>query len=190
MLVLRSLQDPALIELLLQGKVGIIPTDTIYGLAAQATNKDAVERLYRLKHRERKPGTIVAASVDQLVDLGLDEAITRSLGKYWPNPVSIIIPAGPHLEYLDQGLGDLAVRIPAPAEIRTVLEKTGPLVTSSANHPGQPPANTVVEAQGYFNTEVDFYVDGGDLSGRPPSTVVRLTNGNLEVLRQGAFALS
>ncbi len=189
MTVLPSTSDPQLIDLLLGGRVGVLPTDTIYGLVAAASNQEAVGRLYSLKHREQKPGTLVAASVEQLVALGLDEKTLADVEHLWPNPISIIVPCKAELGYLNLGKGDLAVRIPSQPELRRLLERTGPLLTSSANHPGEPPANDVAEAQAYFGEQVDFYVDGGDLSGRPPSTVARLTDGRLEVLRQGAITI-
>jgi L-threonylcarbamoyladenylate synthase len=186
MIILPSLNEPALFALLTGGAVGVMPTDTIYGLAALARDREAVEKLYRLKKRERKPGTVIAADVAQLMSLGVNESMLHSVEHLWPDSLSIVIPAAEELAYLDQGMG-LAVRIPKDEQLRAVLSKVGPLVTSSANHPGQPPANTITEAQAYFGENVAFYVDGGDLSGRPPSTVVRLhENGQLEVLRQGA----
>jgi len=72
-----------------------------------------------------------------------------------------------------------------------VLEQTGPLVTSSANHPGKPGSVTIREAIDYFDGRVDFYVDGGDLSGRAPSTIIKITDsGSIEIIREGAVKLS
>lgn len=187
MITLSSLTDPALHSLLAGGAVGVIPTDTIYGLAACAGDITAVETLYTLKSREHKPGTIIAADVDQLAALGVHESMLRSVAHLWPDSLSIVIPAAPHLAYLDQGVGSLAVRVPKHEQVRALLRVTGPLVTSSANHPGQSPATNIVEAQTYFGDKVAFYVEGGELGDRPPSTVVRLhENGQLELLRQGA----
>jgi tRNA A37 threonylcarbamoyladenosine synthetase subunit TsaC/SUA5/YrdC len=91
--------------------------------------------------------------------------------------------------YLHQGKQSLAVRIPNKPDLLELLKQTGPLLTSSANHPGEPPANTIDEAKAYFGNEVDFYIDGGDLSGHAPSTVVRIVDDAIEVLRQGAVEL-
>ncbi len=189
MFIIPSINDPQLIDLLLDGHVGVLPTDTIYGLVALASDQEAVKRLYSLKHREQKPGTVVAANVQQLVSLGLDEQTLAAAAHLWPNPISIIVPCKTELNYLDLGKGSLAVRIPDQSDLNRLLEMTGPLLTSSANHPGEPQANNPEEAEGYFGDAVDFYVNGGDLSGHPPSTVARLTEGHLEVLRQGAVAI-
>jgi len=172
------------------GKVGVLPTDTIYGLAAAADNAEAVTKLYALKDREKKPGTIIAANIAQLVALGFDAAMLQSVAHLWPNPLSIVVPLSPEHAYIDQGIGAVAVRIPKSQAVRALLEQTGPLVTSSANHPGKPPANTLTEAEMYFTDRVDFYVDGGDRSGLPPSTIVRYDNDHLTVLRQGAVQIN
>jgi tRNA A37 threonylcarbamoyladenosine synthetase subunit TsaC/SUA5/YrdC len=83
----------------------------------------------------------------------------------------------------------LAVRIPAQSEIAELLQKTGPLITSSANHPGEPTANAVDEARKYFGDTVDFYVDGGDLSDHKPSTIIRIVDDAIEVIREGAVKI-
>lgn len=174
------------VEALKSGKVGVIPTDTVYGLAARAADPAAVERLYALKRRERKPGTVIAASVKQLIGLGVEERALRRVEHLWPNSLSVETPLGEQLAYLHQGTGHCAWRVPADENLRKTLEQTGPLATSSANQPGEPPAVNVDEAQRYFGDAVDFYVDGGNLSGRQPSTVIRIVDDEIVVAREGA----
>lgn len=182
------LNDTQAAQALLHGHVGVIPTDTLYGLVARATDAQAVTQMYRIKHRERKPGTVIAASSEQLLKLGLSEKAIRAVEHLWPGPLSIILtPEADTLPHLHQGLGDFPIRIPADERLRALLQQTGPLATTSANMPGEPSANTVYEAHGYFKDSVHFYVDGGDLSGRLPSTIARVTDSGVEVLRQGAF---
>jgi L-threonylcarbamoyladenylate synthase len=171
------------------GAVGVIPTDTVYGLVVRASDQTAVQRLYDLKHRENKPGTLIAASIEQFVGLGLKARYLKAVEQYWPGAVSVIIPCGPELTYLHQGKFGLAVRIPDYPELLTLLDQSGPLLTSSANHPGEPTANTVDEARSYFKDEVDFYVDGGDLSSHQPSTVIRIVDDAIEILREGAVKI-
>lgn len=173
--------------LLQSGGVGVLPTDTVYGLVARAADPAAVARLYDLKHRERKPGTVIAASVEQLVELGVPKRYLTAVEHLWPNPLSIIVPVKDDLAYLHQGLRSVPFRIPADEKLRKFLESTGPLVSSSANDPGKAPANTVAEAEAYFGDKVDFYVDGGDLSGREASTIIRVVDDAIEVLRPGAL---
>jgi L-threonylcarbamoyladenylate synthase len=176
-------------QLLKPGAIGVIPTDTVYGVVARATDQQAVERLYMLKQRDAKPGTLIAANIDQLVELGLKRRYLTAIEQWWPGALSVVIPCGDELSYLHRGLRSLAVRIPDKADLLELLEATGPLLTSSANHPGQPTAHTVAEAKDYFGDEVDFYVDGGDLSKHQPSTVVRIVDDAIEILRDGAVKI-
>jgi L-threonylcarbamoyladenylate synthase len=172
------------------GAIGIIPTDTVYGVVARAEDHEAVERLYNLKKRENKPGTLIAASIEQVEQLGLKRRYLTAVEHYWPDAVSVIIPcADPGLAYLHQGKMSLAVRLPKLAELRELLEQTGPLLTSSANHPGEPPATSAEQAKQYFGDQVDFYVDGGDLSDSEPSTIIRIVDDVVEIIRKGAVTI-
>ena len=171
-----------------RGEVGVIPTDTLYGLAAPAGNEAAVNKLYGLKARDTNPGTIIAADIEQLVALGLKRSYLKPVAHYWPNPVSIIIPNF-ELKYLHLGKGGLAVRIPKDDELTALLKISGPLLTTSANHPGEPPATTLAAAKKYFGDSVDFYVDGGDLDGRRPSTIMRIVDDAVEIIREGAIKI-
>lgn len=181
--------DQVALKLQVAGAVGVVPTDTVYGLVARASDQAAVQRLYDLKLREGKPGTIIAASIDQLVELGLKARYLKAVEQFWPGAVSVIIPCGPELAYLHEGKFSLAVRIPGDATLRKLLEQTGPLLTSSANHPQEPIATTILEARNYFGEAVDFYVDGGDLSDHLPSTIIRIVDDAIEILREGAVKI-
>lgn len=187
--VFTSLSDTELIQLLSSGGVGVVPSDTVYGLMASAHNPEAVSRLYDLKHRDENPGTIIAASTQQLEKLGLKHRYLHAVEQYWPNPLSVIIPCDDELAYLHLGKKSLAVRIPRDKHLRNLLEQTGPLLTSSANHPGELVAEDLAEAQAYFGELVDFYVDAGDLGVRPASTIIRIVDDAIEVLRQGAIII-
>lgn len=179
----------AIEELKAPGSVGVIPTDTLYGLVARAVDAAAVARLYSLKKRDQKPGTVVAANIDQLVELGIPRRYIVPVANYWPNPISIVVPTVPSLSYLDLGKFSLAVRIPADEELRKVLMQTGPLLTSSANHAGEAPAQNIADAKNYFGDQVDFYVDGGQMEGQA-STVIRIVDDAVEVLREGKIKIS
>lgn len=185
--ILNQLSNPELVRLLKEGAVGVIPTDTVYGLVCSAADEAAVTRLYALKNRQTKPGTVIAASIDQLVALGIKRRYLTAVEQFWPNPLSIEIPH--QITYLNQGTGRQAFRIPKDAALRAVLELTGPLQTTSANQPGEPEATTVAAAQAYFGNDVDFYVEGGDLSGRKPSTLIRVVDDAIEVIREGAVKI-
>ncbi|HET7302129.1 MAG TPA: L-threonylcarbamoyladenylate synthase [Candidatus Saccharimonadales bacterium] len=187
MKIFYTFDNPELVQLLRTGAIGVMPTDTVYGLVALASNRHAVERMYALKRREKKPGPTIAASVEQLRDLGVDDELLSYVESYWPAPLSVILPSGERLNYLTQGVGESPFRVVADVPLRHFLRETGPLITSSANQPGEPVATTIEEAKMYFGNQVDFYVDGGPLVDREPSTIVRIRGEELEVLRPGAF---
>jgi L-threonylcarbamoyladenylate synthase len=169
------------------GAIGVIPTDTVYGVVARAADAKAVTRLYALKRREQKPGTIIAASIDQLVELGIKRRYLTAVSQFWPGAVSVEIPHS--IDYLNQGTGRQAFRIPSDERLLALLTQTGPLQTSSANEPGQPTSVNMQQARDYFADRVDFYVDGGDLSGNEPSTIIRVIDDVIEVIRQGAVTI-
>ena len=186
---MKTISSQDAIELILQGNVGVLPVDTVYGLVGRAADEQAVAKLYALKQREHKPGTVIAASVEQLAELGVPKRYLSAVKHLWPNPLSVEIPLGDRLTYLHQDTGRQAYRVVADERVRAILEQTGPLVTSSANQPGEPGSVTVQQAIDYFGDQVDFYVDGGDMSDSLPSTIIRIVDDAIEVVRQGAVKI-
>lgn len=178
-------------EELRKGNLVVIPTDTVYGVCADARSPEAAEKLYALKNRENKPGTLIAASINQLTELGVKRRYLTAVEQFWPGAISIVIPtASANLKHLDLGKGTLAMRVVADEGLKELLERTGPLITTSANTPGNPPANTVDEARHYFGDAVVCYVDGGDLSEQKPSTIIRIVDDAIEILREGAVKIN
>lgn len=166
-----------IIEVLKNDGVGVIATDTVYGVVACLASPIAVKRIYQVKHRNpQKPvGTVLIASVDQLRGI-VDEKFLDRASKYWPGPVSVVLSVNDTLEYAHKGLDSLPFRIPADERLVALLQQTGPLATSSANLESHPPATTIEQAKEYFGDSVDFYKDGGDLSGNSPSRIIRILN--------------
>ena len=177
----------ALDKLHAPGSIGVIPTDTVYGLVARAADEAAVQRLFTVKKRDHKPGTIIAASIEQLAELGIKIRYLKAVEQFWPGAVSVQIPYQP--DYLSQDTSSLAVRIPDNPQLVELLKQTGPLMTTSANAPNEPTATTIKAAKTYFGDKIDFYVDGGDLSGRAPSTIIRIVDDAIEVIREGAVKI-
>lgn len=185
-LFFTSVTDPKLAELLSEGAIGIIPTDTVYGLVGKAAHPEAITRLYRVKEREQAPGTMIAHSVDALEALGFPHAHLVRAAQYWPAPLSVILDATDIASYLKQTRDSLPVRIPNHPDLLELLAVTGPLMTTSANTPKSPTSRTINEAVAYFGDAVDFYVDAGDLGERPPSTIIGYNDDELVVYREGA----
>ncbi len=161
-----------LIDKILADGVVVMPTDTVYGLVCLASSHDAVKNMYEVKQRDGKPGTIIAGSVDQLIQMGFEEKQVNKAKQFWPGPVSVILDTPHSLEYLHMGKKSLAVRIPALEWLNEILLKTGPLATTSANFPDEPTVDTIEEAKILFGDRVDYYLDGGDLSGAKPSSII------------------
>lgn len=177
------------LPILLRGGVGVLPTDTLYGLVGSAMKKDAVERIYKLRKRDfEKPMIILVSSVNDLKKFGIKVGLRqkRILSKFWPGKISFILDCpSKKFIHLHRGGKTLAFRIPKDNVLIDVLKKSGPLVAPSANISGKKPAETLVEARKYFGKRIDFYVDEGRLKSKP-STLVRLgKEGSLTVLREG-----
>ena len=156
------------------GEVGVLPTDTMYGVVASALKPAAVERVYDLRRRELgKPMIVLIGGWEDLERFGMTvEPPTRGwLEKVWPGPVSVVLPAqGWGLEYLHRGTGGIAFRMPAKPQLRALLAAIGPIVAPSANLAGEAPARDVAEAKHYFGEDA-FYLDEGELRN-PPSALV------------------
>lgn len=174
-------------------QVGVIPTDTLYGLVGHALSKKAVARIYKLKKRSPKKASIVLIS--SLKDLKLfgvkiNKATKKIIQKYWPGKVSIILPCiGQKFVYLSRGTKSLAFRIPNKKDLLNLLKKTGPLIAPSANPENKKPAETITEAKKYFRNSVDFYINGGKLKSLP-STLIKIESNKLRVLRKGAVKIT
>jgi tRNA threonylcarbamoyl adenosine modification protein (Sua5/YciO/YrdC/YwlC family) len=187
--VFSDLNDPALIDIIEKGGVGVLLTDTVYGIVGSALNRPTALRVIDAKGRKYKPGTLVAASVEQLIDLGIKADGVHSAQRFWPGAVSVVLPTEPGLEHLHLGKDSLVVRIPDKPELLNLLERVGPLLTTSANRPDEPTVTSIEEAQEIFGNSLNFYVDGGPLSTPLASTIIKIENGIIEILRQGAVAI-
>jgi L-threonylcarbamoyladenylate synthase len=172
-------------EVLRNGGVGIMATDTLYGLVGLALDPSAVERIYQLKRRHpSKPLIILIGSQADLKLFGInpDGQQKKSLNTYWPGPVSIILPCHRHdFEYLHRGTNTLAFRLPDKPALQRLLARTGPLVAPSANPESEPPAASLGQAKGYFGAEVDFYKSGQTKS--KPSKLIKIDGQQVTVLR-------
>lgn len=176
-----------IIPLLRRGAVGILATDTIYGLVCLASNKEGVERIYKLKGRdERKPCIILISNKEQLGEFSikLSKSQKESVAQYWPGPNSLIFPVKKNsLEYLHRGKNSLAFRLPDHPKLLKLIKSTGPIVAPSANPQGKVPAKNIAEAKKYFKNKVDFYLDGGNLNAKS-STLISFLSRKEKILRK------
>lgn len=181
----------AAVAALAAGELAIVPTDTVYGLAANPLDEEAVRRLYRAKGRaEPQPTAVVAASVDVLVELvpELGAAAERTARALLPGPYTLIVPnPARRLPWLTGGRPEtIGVRVPAAAgDARALLEAARCLVATSANLPGGRDPRTVDDVPGELRAAAAAVVDAGPLPGTP-STVLDLTGPEPVVVREGA----
>src|SRR6056297_763922 len=169
-------------------KVGVLGTDTLYGLVALASSRASVEYVYDLKKRDRqKPFIVLISKFDDIFSFGveIDGGIKSFLKKIWPGKISVILPCDDDkLFYIHRGKKSIAFRVPDKKSLRDIIDETGPIVAPSANLEGSLPAKNIKEAKEYFGSKIDFYNDEGTLSSKP-STLIKVEDNKINVLRRG-----
>lgn len=173
--------------LLKEGVIGILPTDTIYGICCSAFKKKSIEKLYSLKRRDkRKPAILLISSLKDLKIFGikLSKWQKEILNKILSFRISFILPCkSEKFFYLHRGKKCLAFRIPKNKTLLKILSISGPILAPSANWEGFPPATTISEARKYFKNKV-FYLNGGKISSLP-STILDLREKRVKIIRKG-----
>lgn len=180
-----------------ENKCVVLPTDTVYGIAADAFSPQAVTMLLVSKGRGRQmPPPVLIPRLNALDGLATDvPADARKLAEaFWPGGLTLILHAQPSLDWdLGETKGTVALRIPADELARDLLNLTGPLAVSSANRTGQPAARTAGEAREQLAESVEVYLEDGlrpeGASDAVPSTIVDATSLPLRVVRDGAVSL-
>jgi len=171
------------------GGLVVLPTDTVYGLAADAFHQKGTARIFAAKQRSRSlPLPVLVRSPKQLLGLCTDlpPAAERLMAAYWPGPLTLVVPAQPAMQWdLGRTEGTIGVRMPLDDITLDVIRQVGPLAVTSANTSGSPAARTIDEAISQLGDSVDVYVDGGPREGGAASTVVDLTRGTATILRGG-----
>jgi L-threonylcarbamoyladenylate synthase len=176
-----------------QAELVVLPTDTVYGIGADAFTPLAVEALRAVKRQGRNvPPTVLVGSVRAAA------ALTESLGsfgqdlidEFWPGPLTLVFRASPTLVWdLGDTMGTVSIRMPLHPVALDLLRRTGPMAVSGANRRGLPAATTVDEAQAQFGDEISVYLDGGECADNVPSTILDLTGTVPRMLRAGAISV-
>jgi L-threonylcarbamoyladenylate synthase len=178
-----TLQLNEIAQLLREGSVILLPTDTIYGLHARALDEKAVDRIRAMKGREdTKPFIVLASSMEDLQQLGITARtdLLDALASIWPAPLTAILP---------RGGTTLAVRIPALDWLRELIERTGPLVSTSANRSGEPAVDAPSKLARELHDALDAVVDGGGRGGEP-SAILDLTSDEPRFIREGEHSFT
>ena len=188
--------------------LAVIPTDTVYGLAANAFSADAVQKLLRAKGRDRQsPPPVLVANLNMaraLVEV-LPDAAVKLAETFWPGALTMILRSQPSLDWdLGETKQTVALRVPDHKIALALIEETGPLAVSSANLTGEPAAITAKQAFDYLGDSVEVYLNGGSSPKGEASTIIDLTSledsyddkgvlktiGKIKVIRQGALSLA
>jgi L-threonylcarbamoyladenylate synthase len=174
---------------LVAGGLAVIPTDTVYGLAAHLAHPAAIAAIFDAKGRPpEKPIPVLGADVEQLSSIAVfDERASHLAERLWPGPLTVILPRAPGFD-VDLGGNEqrnVGVRVPKQPLTLELLRVTGPLAVTSANRSGDKDATTITEASAALGDSVSCYVDGGRLVG-VPSTIVFLA-GERRLLREGTI---
>lgn len=182
-----------------RGELVVLPTDTVYGVGADAFSPEAVQRLLDAKGRTRQsPPPVLIANQATLHALAAEvpEPVTQLADAFWPGPLTMVCIAQPSLNWdLGDTSGTVALRIPDHGLTREILQETGPLAVSSANLHGEPAAQNIADAKRMLGDSVSVYLDDGAVSGDgTPSTILDVTgldseSAQLRVLRLGAISV-
>jgi tRNA threonylcarbamoyl adenosine modification protein (Sua5/YciO/YrdC/YwlC family) len=176
-----------------RGDLVVLPTDTVYGLGADAFTPAAIGKLLAAKGRGRDmPVPVLVGSPRALDGLayGLSRTARDLVEAFWPGPLTVVVRQAPTLAWdLGDTTGTVALRMPLHPVAIELLRDTGPLGVSSANRTGQAPATTAAAAREQLGTAVAVYLDGGPCLAAVPSTIVDLTGDRPRLLRTGALDL-
>jgi L-threonylcarbamoyladenylate synthase len=185
----NALQHAA--DVLSHGGLVVFPTDTVYGLAAFPYDRQFVERLFIVKGRDQHRA--IALLLADTADLGRvsnepNETALRLAERFWPGPLTLIVPRHPSLPDILSPLPTIGVRVPDHSVARALLIITGPLAVTSANLTNHEPACTAQEALSQLGGRVHLILDGGIAPGGVASTVVDCTSRELVIVRQGPIS--
>jgi len=177
------------------GGLVAFPTETFYGLGANALDPEAVARVFRAKGRPAdKPLLVLVGSVAMVsrVALVIPPLAGRLIARHWPGPLTLVLPARPELpDALTAGTGTIGVRLPGHPIARALVQAAGvPLTAPSANPHGGPSPRAAGEVLAALGERVDVVLDGGPTTGGPPSTVLDVTRTPARLVRAGAVTLA
>jgi tRNA threonylcarbamoyl adenosine modification protein (Sua5/YciO/YrdC/YwlC family) len=188
----RSAAITAAIDTVKSGRLIVLPTDTVYGIGADAFDSRAVAGLLAAKGRGRDmPVGVLVGSWHTISGLvyAVPDTAHELIRAFWPGALSLVVQQAPSLQWdLGDARGTVMLRMPLQPVALEVLSKTGPMAVSSANISGQPAATTAAEAQRQLGDLVDVYLDGGPSEQQAASTIVDLTAATPRILREGPIS--
>lgn len=178
-----------------RGDVISFPTETLYGLGADALNGAAVEKIYQLKGRDPAnpiPVLVADRAMLNILVAEIPPLAERLIDEFWPGQLTLVLPARKDIPRpLLNSSGGVGVRISSQPIATELVRGLGrPVTATSANPSGKPPARTVEEAKNYFSAEIAVFVDGGPLVSKTGSSVAAIRGDQIKVIREGEIARS
>jgi L-threonylcarbamoyladenylate synthase len=180
------------LAILERGGLVAFPTDTVYGVGSLAFNGKAVESIYTAKDRPiEKAIPVLIADESDLEKVGMDiPAIAHRLAsRFWPGPLTVLVPKKPTLPESVSAIETVGVRIPDHEVARALLRAAGPMAVTSANISGQVSPSTAEEVFSQLNGRIELIIDGGRTPGGVPSTLVDCSGETIKILREGPISL-
>jgi L-threonylcarbamoyladenylate synthase len=183
---------PRALEILKAGGLTAFPTDTVYGVGALAFNGKAIESIYVAKNRpiEKAIPVLISDSDDvEQVGINISDSARRLASRFWPGPLTILVPKRADLPQSVSATSTVGVRVPDHAVARNLLRAAGPMAVTSANISGGQSPVTAEEVYEQLAGRIDLIIDGGKTPGGVPSTLVDCAAAELNVLRVGPISL-
>ena len=186
----KNLEFQAAITALKRGEVIVFPTETLYGLGADALNTAAVEKAFQLKGRDAaNPISVLVADRTMLCTIVDQVPILAEelIAEFWPGPLTLVLPAKKDLsKRLVNASGGVGVRTSsAPIAAQLVRDLGKPIMATSANPSGKTPARNIEQARVYFSGAIRVFIDGGELHSNVGSTVAEISGDSVRVIREG-----
>ncbi len=181
------------LDILQNGGIVAFPTDTVYGLGALAFNNTAIESIYIAKDRPiEKAIPILIADVDDLEMVAVDIPMMARIfaSRFWPGPLTCVVPKKQTLPLAVSATSTVAVRIPNHNDARAILHAVGPMAVTSANISGKASPSTAQEVYDQLNGRISLILDGGKTPGGIPSTLVDCTGKSPVILRDGPITIA
>ncbi len=179
------------LEILRTGGLVAFPTDTVYGVGALVFNGPAVESIYAAKDRPvEKAIPVLIGDVDDLVKVSAEvpEIALKLAARFWPGPLTLVVPKHPELPEAVSATETVGVRLPNHPVARGLLRLAGPMAVTSANLTGQPSPSTADEVFAQLGGRIALILDGGKTPGGVPSTIVDCVGVEPQVLREGPIS--
>ena len=181
------------LQILREGRLVAFPTDTVYGVGALVFDGKAVESIYVAKQRpiEKAIPVLMADAADmEKVGMDIPEVAYQLAARFFPGPLTCLIPKQPTLPESVSATETVGVRVPDHEVARSLLRAAGPMAVTSANISGQSSPSTAQEVLAQLNGRIDLILDGGKTPGGVPSTLVDCTGKDLKILREGPISLA